>query len=62
MSVKLFRLKILKTFRSTRPVSVDLWLKMNDGTFVQVTRDREDDDLSWWGIEDGSEVFMFLHQ
>jgi tubulin-specific chaperone E len=64
MSLRTFRLKALKTFKAPREARARLWLRMADDTFSEIGTDGRDDsgDLSWWGLEDGSEVLLFVEK
>lgn len=57
MSIHSFRLKIRKALKSPPSASIRIWLKMSDDSFVQMDGDQ---DLSWWGIENGSDVFVYV--
>jgi tubulin-specific chaperone E len=61
MSLRIFRLKVLKCLKSSRQHSSnfilrDLWLKMGDDTFAKLDHDSDEKDLDWLGFENGSEV------
>jgi len=58
MTVRAFRLKVWKAVKTSTQShrSVDLWLKMADGTLSELSRDHDEQDLSWWGIDNNSDV------
>lgn len=62
MTLKTLRLKILKSLKLPRKPSdatTRLWLKMDDGGLAEL--DGADDvDLTWWGLEDGANVFFYF--
>lgn len=61
MSTKLFRLKVLKSLkvpRTSGTQDTSLYLKMHDNSYMQL--DKDDRDLAWWGIEQGSTVFIHI--
>jgi hypothetical protein len=62
MSLRVLRIKILKTLGMPRNAFIDLWLKMTDGNYVQIPSEHDAQDLSWWGIENGSDVFVYIPQ
>jgi len=59
MSVRTFRLKCLKTLQQ-KPggTVVQLWLKMWDGTFAIMDPEHDRQDMAWWGLENGSDVYV----
>ncbi|KAJ3984485.1 hypothetical protein F5890DRAFT_1461113 [Lentinula detonsa] len=54
MSLKVFELKIRKTFNIEKDSRCSLWLKMSDGSWVELTDVAHD--LDWLGLESGSQV------
>lgn len=66
MSLKLLRLKILKALRlpldrkASNVENMDTWLIMNDDKLTKLDMDQENHDLSWWGIQSGSEIVVTL--
>jgi hypothetical protein len=61
MSLRTFRLKVLKSLKQSRQHSSnvtlgELWVKMGDGSFARLDHDSDDKDLDWLGFENGSEV------
>jgi hypothetical protein len=59
-----FRLKVLKSVSSKKlsgKVSVDLWLKMEDGELVPLNTEHDSQDLAWWGIEDNAHVLYHIN-
>jgi len=61
MSTKHFRLKVLKSLKVPRTSGTQdtpLYLKMHDNSYMQL--DKDDRDLAWWGIEQGSIVFICI--
>jgi tubulin-specific chaperone E len=59
MPMRIFRQKISKTFKAIGSKHVSLWLRMNDDTLVEMAQD-DDRDLSWWGIDNGSDIFTYF--
>ncbi|KII88144.1 hypothetical protein PLICRDRAFT_41270 [Plicaturopsis crispa FD-325 SS-3] len=61
MLLRTFRLKILKTLKPRPSVrQLELWLRMRDGDFALMNVEDDAHDLEWWGLEEGSEVYIFL--
>lgn len=62
MTVKILRLKIAKSFKLSRVGQGDLklWLPMNDRKFAELTLAQDDNNLTWWGFEDGTDVYMYF--
>ena len=62
MSVRTFRLKVAKTFKIPRAsqAALGLWLRMPDGNLAEIDGALDDRDLDWWGIEDGSEIILYV--
>jgi tubulin-specific chaperone E len=61
MSLRTFRMKILKTFKAPRGAKARLWLSMADNSLAEVDVGQDDTgDLTWWGLEDGAQVFLFV--
>jgi hypothetical protein len=61
MSLRTFRLKIRKLIGSTiLACDIELWLKMGDGTLVQMDG-QDDQDLAWWGLDNDSEVLFYVN-
>ncbi|KAJ3787316.1 hypothetical protein GGU10DRAFT_374062 [Lentinula aff. detonsa] len=54
MSLKVFELKIRKTLNIEKDSRCSLWLKMSDGSWVELTDVAHD--LDWLGLESGSQV------
>ncbi|KAJ3997286.1 hypothetical protein F5050DRAFT_1569683 [Lentinula boryana] len=54
MSLKVFELKIRKTLNIEKDSRCSLWLKMSDGTWVELTDIAHD--LDWLGLESGSQI------
>ncbi len=61
MSMRAFRLKVAKSFKvpKTEQGTMKLWLNMPDGILVELDNPEDIHDLSWWGLDDGSELVMF---
>ncbi|KAI0672908.1 hypothetical protein C8Q78DRAFT_1187012 [Trametes maxima] len=55
MTVRTFRLKVMKAFKVPRPQqsAVRLWMVVPDGHFVEMDEEYAGRDLSWWGVEEG---------
>lgn len=62
MSIRTFRAKVTKSFKISKPdqTAVRLWLQLPDGHVAEMDRDNEARDLAWWGLEDGSNMILFL--
>lgn len=64
MSLRTFRLKVFKSTKTAGQkvanTSVELWLKMRDGKFAGMDHDHDAQDLGWWGLESGSDVYVYL--
>jgi len=64
MSLRTFRLKVLKSLKipkqKVNQVAVELWLKMSDGSFAEMNRDHDEQELGWWGVEDASDIYVYL--
>jgi hypothetical protein len=60
MPTRIFRQKISKTFKVIGCGRVDLWLRMNDDTLIEMAQNDDDRDLSWWGIDNGSDIFTYF--
>lgn len=62
MSVRTFRLKVLKCLKTPQQkpgeIIVHLWLKMRDGTSAIMAPEHDKHDLCWWGLENGSDVYV----
>jgi hypothetical protein len=65
MKFGLFRLKVIKALvagknRRNRDAAY-LWLRMRDDTLAPLQND--DQELAWWGIENGSHIVVYIaHQ
>jgi len=64
MPVRTFRLKIIKCLKKPQQKSdllvPKLWLKMRDGAFVTMDHELDEQDLGWWGLENGSDVYVYF--
>jgi len=62
MSLRIFRLKVLKLIRNSSggTGSIQLWLKMKDGELVQMDTEHDNQDIAWWGIEHDSDVLYHI--
>lgn len=63
MTIRAFRLKVTKTLKIPKEQqgSVRLWLRMPDGWTTEISLTENDSyDLSWWGLENGSEVILYV--
>ncbi|KAI0690587.1 hypothetical protein BC835DRAFT_173148 [Cytidiella melzeri] len=62
MSLRTLRLKVAKSFgvRKTEQTSMRLWLKMPDGTYADLPREQDTQDLSWLGFEDDSDIMFCI--
>ncbi|KAF5387500.1 hypothetical protein D9757_006519 [Collybiopsis confluens] len=54
MSLRVFRLKIRKTFNIGKNIKFSLWLKMHDESWAELQADSHD--LDWLGLEVGSQL------
>lgn len=63
MSLHAFRMKIFKSIKmpgqKLSQVSIELWLKMRDDDFAEMDRSNDDKDLAWWGLDNGSDVYVY---
>ncbi|KZT02304.1 RNI-like protein [Laetiporus sulphureus 93-53] len=57
MSIRTLVMKLVKTLKLPRGAPMRLWLRMPNESFAELHGD-DARDLAWWGIEDGSEVFV----
>lgn len=62
MTMRTFRLKLCKTLKIPKPkqASVKLWLVMPDNRISEIDNEQSTHDLSWWGIENGSSVLVYV--
>ena len=64
MSVRIFKMKVFKSFKIPRlnsnQTSIKLWLKMRDGTFAVMDCDHDEYDLDWWGIDNSSVIYVYF--
>lgn len=61
MSLRTFRAKVSKTFKASRDARLRFWLGMSDDSLAEVdVSNDESGDISWWGLEDGAQVFLFI--
>ena len=60
MSLRLFRVKIRKAFECLSRVNVEVWLKMDDGQLVLMDVGHDDQELAWWGVENGSVILFYI--
>ncbi|KAJ8088091.1 hypothetical protein PM082_013642 [Marasmius tenuissimus] len=56
MTLKVFRLKVRKTLKVQPQGVMSLWVKMPDGKWIELTSDRDGQDLEWLGLEGNSQV------
>ncbi|KAF9261399.1 hypothetical protein L218DRAFT_870040 [Marasmius fiardii PR-910] len=56
MTLKLLRLKIRKLMKVPPRDEITVWVKMPDGQWVELETDRDQQDLDWLGLENGSQV------
>lgn len=61
----LFRLKVVKSLGMSKTQrkrdATYVWLRMGDGTLAPLQHD--DQELGWWGIENGSHIVVYIaHQ
>ncbi|KAI0362453.1 hypothetical protein OH77DRAFT_1467198 [Trametes cingulata] len=56
MTVRTFRLKVLKAFKipKDQQSAVRLWMVLPDGHFIEMGDEYAGRDLSWWGVEEGT--------
>jgi hypothetical protein len=63
MTLKTFRLKAFKAFKlKPSGAQMRLWLTMNDGGLAELDSSQDTYDLTWWGLEDGAEVYSYIEQ
>ena len=60
MTMRPFRLKVTKSCKLPKSAtqSFTLWLKMPDGALAELPSQDDSHDLSWWGIENDSELIL----
>ncbi|KAL7283642.1 hypothetical protein ACG7TL_003078 [Trametes sanguinea] len=60
MTVRAFRLKILKSFKIPKAPqsSMRLWMVLPDGHCVELDEEYAGRDLAWWGVEDGTSFVL----
>ncbi|KAJ2991892.1 hypothetical protein NUW54_g8073 [Trametes sanguinea] len=60
MTVRAFRLKILKSYKipKAQQNSMRVWMILPDGHCVELDEEYAGRDLSWWGIEDGTSFVL----
>ncbi|KAJ7578440.1 outer arm dynein light chain 1 [Mycena floridula] len=58
MTLRSLRLKISKTLRCDKTVS--LWLKMADGGMAELGLERDKEDLAWLGFEQNIDLFYWI--
>ncbi|KAF9246350.1 hypothetical protein BU15DRAFT_40093 [Melanogaster broomeanus] len=62
MKMGIFRLKLIKSLKMPRRrnrEAVQVWLQMHDG---YVSLDNDEHNLEWYGIEDGSQVLVYIQE
>jgi hypothetical protein len=60
MSLRVLRLKILKSIPLRGNVPIELWLRMGDEELIPLDTKQDDQDLSWWGIESDSHLLYHV--
>ena len=64
MGMRTFRLKLLKALRAPPDVvrrgQVDVYLVMEDDKLTKLDTIQDSRDLAWWGVQNGSQVVVFL--
>ena len=60
MSVRALRLKLAKSFKLPKSDQSNcrLWLRMPQDAYAEMEVTDDGHDLSWWGLENGSEVVL----
>ena len=59
MSLKNFRLKVLKTLKLPVSTHIQLWIALERGPivdFAELEMTISDRQLEWWGVEDNSKI------
>lgn len=62
MSLRTFRLKIAKSLglRKAEQITMKLWLTMPGSAVASLDETQDTQDLSWLGLEDASEVLVYV--
>uniref|UniRef100_A0A0W0FPT5 Tubulin-specific chaperone e n=1 Tax=Moniliophthora roreri TaxID=221103 RepID=A0A0W0FPT5_MONRR len=60
MTLKTFRLKVRKLLKLLS-MDFSLWLQMPDGEWVELGPERDQQDLDWLGLENGSHIACCTH-
>lgn len=64
MSLRTFRLKVFKSLKAPEQkvtkTGVELWLKLRDGKYASMDNGQDTQELDWWGVENGSDVYVYL--
>lgn len=60
MNLRTLRLKIRKTLKASVKNQVFLYLQMSDGVVSTLETDRDGHDLMWWGLNDETNILVFI--
>lgn len=58
MKLQTLQLKLRKTFKVPPKAEIHLYLEMSDT--VAELESGDSHDLIWWGLDDGSNLFVFI--
>lgn len=59
MSLRVLRLKVLKTLKLPPQSKVQMWLALERGTlkeFAEMDMEMSDKPVEWWGVEGNSKI------
>jgi hypothetical protein len=64
MTLRMFRLKVWKAVKTSRSPyrSVDMRLRMADGTLAELSTTEDEHDLAWLGFENDSDVIFNVQE
>jgi len=65
MSLKVFRLKALKTLKLPPLIRIQFWLALERGSivdFAELDMSLSDRALDWWGVEDNCKIVYYLER
>jgi hypothetical protein len=60
MTLRALRLKIRKAFGGSSKTNVGLYLQMSDGVVSTLEAEQDMYDLTWWGLSNGANIFVFI--
>lgn len=60
MNLRTLRLKIRKTLKASPKSQACLYLQMADGVVSTLETELDSYDLTWWGLNDETNIFVFI--